>query len=134
MQKCISTEVAGMTCHLIYNNQAMFEIAEAFPDQKEPLDAISGDSRENYEATVRVFLILAKQAELVRAYYGYPQTRVPSEDTVIRIADVGDWLKMKNAIYSAIVLGTEHHVEPSEDIDVTLMELQNEKNEKSPQA
>ena len=47
---------------------------------------------------------------------------------------MGDWLKMKNAIYSAIVLGTEHHVEPSEDIDVTLMELQNEKNGKSPQA
>ncbi len=134
MQKCIKTEVAGMTCHLIYNNQAMFEIAEAFPDQEEPLDAISGEEREHYEATIRVFMIMAQQAELVRSYYGYPRTQIPDQDIVSRIADVGDWLKMKNAIYSAIVLGTEHHVEPSEDIDVTLMELQNEKNGKSPQA
>lgn len=123
-----------MTCHLIYNNQAMFEIAEAFSDWEDPLEAISGEGREPYEATVRVFLIMAQQAELVRNYYGYPQTQIPDRDTLIRIADVGDWLQMKNAIYSAIVLGTEHHVEPSEDIDVTLMELQNEKNEKSPQA
>lgn len=134
MQKCITTEVAGMTCHLIYNNQAMFEIAEAFPDQEDPLDAISGDKRENYEATIRVFLILARQGNLVRSYYGYPQVKVPEQDTVSRIADVGDWLKMKNAIYAAIVLGTEHHVEPSEDVDVTLMEFQNEKNAESPQA
>lgn len=134
MQKCISTEVAGMTCHLIYNNQAMFEIAEAFSDRDDPLDAMSGEGREHYEATVRVFLIMAQQAELVRNYYGYPRTQVPDQDTICRIADVGDWLKMKNAIYSAIVLGTEHHVEPSDDIDVTLMELQNEKNAKSPQA
>ncbi|MDE6601555.1 MAG: hypothetical protein K2K90_05225 [Lachnospiraceae bacterium] len=132
MQKCITTEVAGMTCHLIYNNQAVFEIAEAFPDQEDPLDAISGKEREQYEATVRVFLILAQQAELVRGYYGYPQTQLPEQETIIRIADVGDWLKMKNAIYAAVVLGTEHHVEPSEDIDVTLMEFQNEKNAESP--
>lgn len=134
MQKCVTTEVAGMICHLIYNNQAMFEIKEAFRDQEDPLDTLSGDGRENYEATVRVFLILAQQGNLVRGYYGYPQVRVPDQDTVSRIADVGDWLKMKNAIYAAIVLGTEHHVEPSEDIDVTLMEFQNEKNAKSPQA
>lgn len=134
MQQCITAEVAGMTCHLIYNNQAMFEIAEEFPDQEEPLEAMSGRGRENYEATIKVFLIMARQGELVRGYYGYPQTRVPDQDEVRRIADVGDWLKMKNAIYSAIVLGTEHHVEPSEEIDVTLLELQNEKNGKSPQA
>ena len=132
MQKCITTEVAGRTCHLIYNNQAMFEIAEAFPDQEDPLDAISGKGREHYEATVRVFLILAQQAELVRGYYGYPQTQLPEQETISRIADVGDWLKMKNAIYAAVVLGTEHHFEPSEDIDVTLMEFQNEKNAESP--
>lgn len=123
-----------MTCHLIYNNQAMFEIAEAFPDQEEPLNSISGDGRKNYEATIKVFLILAQQGNLVRGYYGYPQIQLPDQDTIKKIADVGDWLKMKNAIYSAIVLGTEHHVEPSEDVDVTLMEFQNQKNEKSPQA
>lgn len=134
MQKCIKTEVAGMTCHLIYNNQAMFDIAESFPDQDDPLDAVSGDDRESYDATIKVFLIMAQQAELVRSYYGYLQTQLPDPDTIRRIADVGDWLKMKNAIYSAIVLGTEHHVEPSEEIDVTLMEFQNEKNVKSPQA
>lgn len=134
MQKCIKTEVAGMTCHLIYNNQAMFDIAEAFSDQNDPLDAISGDGKESYEATIKVFLIMAQQAELVRKYYGYPQTQLPDQDMIRKIADVGDWLKMKTAIYSAIVLGTEHHVEPSEEIDVTLMEFQNEKNAKSPQA
>lgn len=134
MQQCITIEVAGMTCHLIYNNQAMFEIAEAFPDQEEPLNSISGDGRKNYEATIKVFLILAQQGNLVRGYYGYPQIQLPDQDTIKKIADVGDWLKMKNAIYSAIVLGTEHHVEPSEDVDVTLMEFQNQKNEKSPQA
>lgn len=123
-----------MTCHLIYNNQAMFEIAEAFPGKEDPLSAVSGDGRENYEATIRVFLILAQQGNLVRGYYGYPQVKVPDQDTISRIADVGDWLNMKNAIYTAIVLGTEHHVEPSEEIDVTLMEFQNEKNDKSPQA
>lgn len=134
MQKCITTEVAGITCHLIYNNQAMFEIAETFPAQEEPLDAISGDSRESYEATVRVFLILAQQGELVRSYYGYPKTQVPDQGTISKIADVRDWLQMKNAIYAAIVLGTEHYVEPSDDIDITLMEFQNEKNAESPQA
>ena len=96
------------------------------------MDAISGKGREHYEATVRVFLILAQQAELVRGYYGYPQTQLPEQETISRIADVGDWLKMKNTIYAAVVLGTEHHVEPSEDIDVTLMEFQNEKNAESP--
>ena len=134
MQKCIKTEVIGCPCHLIYNNQAMFEIAETFPNQEEPLEAISGDGRESFEATIRFFLILARQAELVRGYYGYPQKQVPDQDTISRVADVGDWLKMKNAIFAAIVLGTEHHVEPSEDHDVTLMEFQNEKNAESPQA
>lgn len=123
-----------MTCYLMYNNQAMFEIVEAFPGQEDPLSAVSGDDRESYEATIRVFLILAQQGNLVRSYYGYPQAEVPGQDTVSRIADVGDWLKMKNAIYTAVILGTEHHVEPSEDIDVTLMEFQNEKNSESPQA
>lgn len=39
---------------------------------------------------------------------------------------------MKNAIYSAVVLGTQHNVDPIEDIDVDLMEFQNQKNGTSP--
>lgn len=132
MKQCITVEVAGETCHLIYNNQAMFDIREMFPGKEDFLDLMSGDGREQYEATLEIFAVLAEQAELVRSYYGYPPSRIPDMETLGKVADAGDWLNMKNAIYSAVVLGTQHHVEPIEDVDVTLLEFQNKKNGTSP--
>lgn len=132
MKQCITVEVAGKTCHLIYNNQAMFDLQELFPDRKDFQEAIAGDTREHYEATIKVFLLMAEQGELVRGYYGYPAEKVPSEEHLRKTADQGDWIKMKNAIYSAVVLGIQHHVDPIEEIDVDLLEFQNEKNGKSP--
>lgn len=132
MKKCITVEVAGKTCHLIYNNQAMFDLQELFPDKKDFQEAIAGDTKEHYEATIKVFLLMAEQGELVRGYYGYPAEKVPSEEHLTKTADQGDWIKMKNAIYSAVVLGIQHHVDPIEEIDVDLLEFQKEKNGESP--
>lgn len=132
MKQCITTEVAGITCHLVYNNQAMFDLQEMFPDGEDPLDAMSGDTREHYEATIKIFKVLAEQGELTRRYFGYQPEKMPEMEAIREMADMGDWLNMKQAVYSAVVLGTEHHVEPAEDIDVTLLEFQQEKNGKSP--
>ncbi len=132
MKQCITVEVAGRTCHLIYNNQAMFELQELFPDGKDFQEAIAGDTKEHYEATIKVFLLMAEHGELVRGYYGYPDEKMPSEEHIRKTADQGDWIKMKNAIYSAVVLGIQHHIDPIEEIDVDLLEFQNEKNGESP--
>lgn len=132
MKQCITIEVAEYTSHLIYNNQAMFDLRDMFPDEKDPMEAMSGDTKEHYDATLKIFENLAQQGELVRRYYGYPPEKEQDIEKIRKIADPGDWVNIKNAIYSAVVLGTQHHVEPIEDIDVTLLEFQQEKNGKSP--
>lgn len=89
MQQCIKVEVAGRTCHLIYNNQAMFALQEKFPQGKDFMESMSGDTRENYEAMLTIFEVLAEQANLVRSYYGYPPEEVPDTDAIRMVADPG---------------------------------------------
>lgn len=124
MKQCVMIEVAGKPCHLFYNNQAMFDLREMFPGEGGFLEMMEGDSRESYEAMLKVFETLAEQGELARRHYGYDPALVPDIGELEKLLDMGDWVNIKNGIYAAVTLGINHSVESLEDVDITLLEFQ----------
>ena len=124
MKQCVMIEVAGKPCHLFYNNQAMFDLREMFPGEGGFLEVMEGDSRESYEAMLKVFGTLVEQGELARRHYGYDPAPVPDAGEMEKLLDMGDWVNIRNGIYAAVTLGISHSVESLEDVDITLLEFQ----------
>lgn len=114
--------------HLYMNGTAHFNALERF-DKRNVLEAIEGDDRKNYEATLWLFAELSQQGELYRRMLGMDSGKMLKFSTLLVSVQPNELADIKAAVIAAIAEGYRTTEPGEEDDDPWLREFE-EKNSK----
>ena len=129
MIKTARVELGDQAYHLFYSIRAMIDVEEACG--ADFLDKIASGGSSGAETTVKAFTILATEGELARRRMGYDPGVMPDEDRLMLDSTPGDWLRMRTAIQSAVLVGLDQEFPSTDDVDLILLEYQ-KKTENQP--
>ena len=113
--KAAKITVAGTTCFLVMDGEAMFTIRDIYGGTRLMLEKMEQDTREGFLETCNAAAILAERGELVRRRLGYEPGRIPERDDFALLTQPYEIVPLKRAIANAIKLGygreifTEEH-------------------------
>ena len=131
--KLVEFTLQEQTYHLLLTGAALFDAYDRFGDRGGMLDRISGNTRESFDDTVWMLVLLAKNGEAYRRHMGEDKQTMLTVETVVRTMGPKDVLRARAAIRSAFAVGFGRTEENEErEVDMGLLELQKKTGLASP--
>lgn len=122
MARGTAIKIGGVEYWLVYNAEAYFDVQEQIGD--DVYIKIVSPGRDGWETAVAAAVILLEHGELCHRYLGYDAQKIPTADTIRAVVQPYDIVTFKNKILDAMNRGVRREVEPAEEIDEGLLELE----------
>ena len=130
MERQVKVKINGKEYHFLYSISVMFDATEKFGNIQGVFDAIGNESKkQNAESVIWLALKMAEAGELARRYAGHVDLSIPTEREFNLNLSPVDYEMMRLAVVKAMEAGYMRSVENNEEIDLTLLEIEEKKTE-----
>ena len=129
--KLIEYALDGKVYHLLLNGTALFNCYDRFGQEKNLLELIQGESRENYEAALWMAAEFSLQGELYRRFHGEDKGLILQPAQAAAIVQPVDIPGLKVALAETIRAGFLRQHEDAGGFDPWLAEINQKKTKGS---
>lgn len=130
MERQVKVKIFGKEYHFLYSISVMFDATEKFGNSQEMFNAINGENeKRSVEPVIWLALKMAEAGELARRDAGHTPSDIPTEREFNLSLTPIDYELMKLAVVKAIEAGYQRSVVNNEEIDLTLLEIEEKKTE-----